>query len=82
MHTKQGMWPDQLRSTLSEQRLIAVLVFDSAEDAVPTARALVKGGVRIMELALRTPAAFDALRAIRAEVPAKPRRFSSVASAG
>lgn len=58
-----------LGQRISEARLIAVLVIDDAQDAVPLARALLAGGVRAMELTLRTPAALDALRAVRAEVP-------------
>lgn len=49
--------------------IIAVLVVDRVEDAVPLARALLAGGVDVMELTLRTPAAMDALRAIRDAVP-------------
>ncbi|MHB8970985.1 MAG: bifunctional 4-hydroxy-2-oxoglutarate aldolase/2-dehydro-3-deoxy-phosphogluconate aldolase [Pirellulaceae bacterium] len=49
--------------------VIAVLVVDAVKDAVPLARALLDGGIDVMELTLRTPAALDALLAIRAEVP-------------
>ena len=49
--------------------VVAVLVVDREEDAVPLARALLGGGVALMELTLRTPAALDCLRRIRAEVP-------------
>jgi 2-dehydro-3-deoxyphosphogluconate aldolase/(4S)-4-hydroxy-2-oxoglutarate aldolase len=49
--------------------VIAVLVVDSVQDAVPLARALFEGGIGVMELTLRTPVALDALKAIRAEVP-------------
>jgi 2-dehydro-3-deoxyphosphogluconate aldolase / (4S)-4-hydroxy-2-oxoglutarate aldolase len=49
--------------------VIAVLVIDAVQDAVPLAQALFDGGIDVMELTLRTPAAWDALRAIRAEVP-------------
>jgi 2-dehydro-3-deoxyphosphogluconate aldolase/(4S)-4-hydroxy-2-oxoglutarate aldolase len=49
--------------------VIAVLVIDAVKDAVPLARALVDGGIDVMELTLRTPVALDALVAIRAEVP-------------
>ena len=49
--------------------VVAVLVVDRAEDAVPLARALLAGGIDIMELTLRTPVAVDALRKIKAEVP-------------
>lgn len=49
--------------------IIAVLVVDRVEDAVPLAKALLAGGVDVMELTLRTPVAMDALRAIRDAVP-------------
>ncbi len=49
--------------------VIAVLMIDDADDAVPVARALLAGGVDCMELTLRTPVAMEALRRIRAEVP-------------
>ncbi len=54
---------------LHEQGIIAVLVVDDPADAVPVAKALVGGGVRAMELALRTEAAMEALKRIIAEVP-------------
>lgn len=58
-----------VRTRLRESPVIAVLVIDDPLDAVPLARALVRGGVRAMELTLRTPAAFDALKRVTAEVP-------------
>jgi 2-dehydro-3-deoxyphosphogluconate aldolase/(4S)-4-hydroxy-2-oxoglutarate aldolase len=54
---------------LAKSGVVAVLVIDDPSDAVPLARALLAGGVDAMELTLRTPAALDALRAIRGEVP-------------
>jgi len=48
--------------------VIPVLVIARAEDAVPLARALLAGGVRTLEVTLRTPAALDAIRRIAAEV--------------
>ncbi|MCB1066201.1 MAG: bifunctional 4-hydroxy-2-oxoglutarate aldolase/2-dehydro-3-deoxy-phosphogluconate aldolase [Verrucomicrobiae bacterium] len=54
---------------IQRQKLIAVLVIDRAEDAVPVAESLLAGGVDIMELTLRTEAAIDALLAIREKVP-------------
>jgi 2-dehydro-3-deoxyphosphogluconate aldolase/(4S)-4-hydroxy-2-oxoglutarate aldolase len=59
----------ELWKTIRERGVVAVLVVDKAEDAVVLARSLVDGGVKAMELTLRTPAAVDALRAVRAEVP-------------
>jgi 2-dehydro-3-deoxyphosphogluconate aldolase/(4S)-4-hydroxy-2-oxoglutarate aldolase len=54
---------------IARKAVVAVLVVDRVEDAVPVARALVAGGVTAMELTLRTPVAVDALRAIRGQVP-------------
>jgi 2-dehydro-3-deoxyphosphogluconate aldolase/(4S)-4-hydroxy-2-oxoglutarate aldolase len=49
--------------------LIAVLTVDDADNAAPLARAVLRGGITSIELTLRTPAAFDALAKIKAEVP-------------
>jgi 2-dehydro-3-deoxyphosphogluconate aldolase/(4S)-4-hydroxy-2-oxoglutarate aldolase len=48
--------------------VIPVIVIDEFEDAVPLARALVAGGVRVLELTLRTPVALRAIEAIANEV--------------
>ncbi len=48
--------------------VIPVMMIDDLDRAVPLARALVKGGLRVLEITLRTPAALDAIRAIIAEV--------------
>ena len=48
--------------------VIAVLVIDDVNDAVPLAHALLDGGVDMMELTLRTPAAMEALAAIKENV--------------
>ncbi|MDM0084844.1 bifunctional 4-hydroxy-2-oxoglutarate aldolase/2-dehydro-3-deoxy-phosphogluconate aldolase [Variovorax sp. J31P179] len=48
--------------------VIPVIVIDRLEDAVPLARALVTGGVRVLELTLRTPVALKAIEAIANEV--------------
>lgn len=56
-------------SALRQTRLAAVLILDDPAAAVQTARALLAGGVNIIELTLRTPTALDCLRAITSEVP-------------
>jgi 2-dehydro-3-deoxyphosphogluconate aldolase/(4S)-4-hydroxy-2-oxoglutarate aldolase len=48
--------------------VIPVIVIDRLEDAVPLARALVAGGIRVLELTLRTPVALQAIEAIANEV--------------
>ncbi|MCE6997654.1 bifunctional 4-hydroxy-2-oxoglutarate aldolase/2-dehydro-3-deoxy-phosphogluconate aldolase [Saccharothrix sp. S26] len=49
--------------------VIPVVVVDDAEHAVPLAEALLRGGVRVIELTLRTPAALAAIERVAAEVP-------------
>lgn len=71
--------------------VIAVLMLDDASDAVPVARALLAGGVDCIELTLRTEAAMESLKRIRAEVPEMlvgvgtiltPRQVNDVKAAG
>ena len=49
--------------------VIPVLTLTEIEQAVPLARALVSGGLRVLEIALRGPVAFAAVEAIRKAVP-------------
>ncbi|MFN7725126.1 MAG: bifunctional 4-hydroxy-2-oxoglutarate aldolase/2-dehydro-3-deoxy-phosphogluconate aldolase [Rubrivivax sp.] len=49
--------------------VIPVIVLQRVADAVPLARALVAGGVRVLEVTLRTPVALDCMRAIVEAVP-------------
>jgi 2-dehydro-3-deoxyphosphogluconate aldolase/(4S)-4-hydroxy-2-oxoglutarate aldolase len=49
--------------------VVPVLTVERARDAVPLARALLAGGLPVLEVTLRTPAALEAVRAIVAEVP-------------
>jgi 2-dehydro-3-deoxyphosphogluconate aldolase/(4S)-4-hydroxy-2-oxoglutarate aldolase len=60
---------DSLSRHLRQTGVIAVLMIDRADDAVPLARALLAGGVDSIELTLRTEAALECLRRIRREVP-------------
>lgn len=54
---------------MSDAPVIPVIVVDKVSDAVPLARALVAGGIRMLEVTLRTPAALAAIGAIASEVP-------------
>ena len=56
-------------SLLDVVPVVPVVVVDDLESAVPLARALVAGGLPVIELTLRTPVALDAIRAIADEVP-------------
>ncbi|MEO5844895.1 MAG: bifunctional 4-hydroxy-2-oxoglutarate aldolase/2-dehydro-3-deoxy-phosphogluconate aldolase [Caldimonas sp.] len=49
--------------------VIPVVVIERADDAVPMARALLAGGVRVVEVTLRTPAALAAIAAIARAIP-------------
>lgn len=62
-------FPESLRLQLHQTGVIAVLMIDRVEDAVPLAQALLAGGVNGIELTLRTDAALESLRRIRSEVP-------------
>lgn len=56
-------------SLLSVAPVVPVVVIDDVTHAVPLARALVAGGLPIIEVTLRTPVALEAVRAIAEEVP-------------
>ena len=55
--------------TLGEAGIVPVIVIEKEEQAVPLARALVKGGLPVLEVTFRTKAAPAAIAAIRREVP-------------
>ena len=54
---------------VSHGPVIPVIVIQRVADAVPLARALVAGGVKVLEITLRTPVALDCMRAIAQAVP-------------
>ncbi|WP_084516588.1 bifunctional 4-hydroxy-2-oxoglutarate aldolase/2-dehydro-3-deoxy-phosphogluconate aldolase [Microtetraspora niveoalba] len=56
-------------SLLDLAPVVPVVVVDDAAAAVPLARALVAGGLPVIEVTLRTDAALDAIRRIADEVP-------------
>lgn len=58
----------KLLSVLKMQPVVPVLIVEDAKSAVPLARALVEGGLKAIEITLRTPAALDAIRAVAQEV--------------
>ena len=58
-----------IRDILTASPVMPVIVLDRIEDAVPLAEALVSGGIRVLEVTMRTSAALDCVRAIRAAVP-------------
>jgi 2-dehydro-3-deoxyphosphogluconate aldolase/(4S)-4-hydroxy-2-oxoglutarate aldolase len=71
--------------------VIPVIVIDDLAQAVPLARALVAGGVRVLEVTLRTAAGIEAIRAIARDVAdaivgvgtiTTPEDFEAARSAG
>jgi len=65
----QASFPAALRARIRRAGVVAVLVIEDVEKAVPLAETLVASGVNIMELAMRTRASMDALEAIASRVP-------------
>ncbi len=60
---------EELAALFEQATIIPVLTIERLEDAVPLARALVAGGVRTLEITLRTPVAIESAKAIMAQVP-------------
>jgi 2-dehydro-3-deoxyphosphogluconate aldolase/(4S)-4-hydroxy-2-oxoglutarate aldolase len=80
-----------MREIMAISPVIPVLTIERLEQAVPLAQALVRGGLRVLEVTLRTPCALEALRAMRAAVTdaivgagtiTRERDFSDCAAAG
>lgn len=80
-----------IRDIMRASPVMPVIVIDRVEDAVPLAQALVAGGIRVLEVTLRTAAALESIQAIAAAVPdaivgvgtvTKPEQFAQVEAAG
>ena len=54
---------------LAATGIVPVVVLENAADAVPTARAMLAGGVDVMEITFRTQAAADSIKAVSGQVP-------------
>jgi 2-dehydro-3-deoxyphosphogluconate aldolase / (4S)-4-hydroxy-2-oxoglutarate aldolase len=61
---------DHTMQRIFQIRVVPVVVIDRAEDAVPLAEALVAGGVNVIEITFRTPAAEQSIRNVRKACPA------------
>lgn len=61
--------PEEIKNKIAQEGIIAVLEMESEQNAVPTAQALFEGGITVIELALRTPAAIPSIPLIAKEVP-------------
>lgn len=58
-----------LREILKLSPVVPVIVIHDENDAVPLAQAIIKGGINVLEITLRTTAAFSAIEKISREVP-------------
>jgi 2-dehydro-3-deoxyphosphogluconate aldolase/(4S)-4-hydroxy-2-oxoglutarate aldolase len=58
-----------VRDLLAGNTVIPVIVIDRVEDAVPLAKALIAGGLNVLEVTLRTEAAVEGIRQIVQHVP-------------
>lgn len=57
------------REVIQDAPVLPVIVLHDAATAVPLARALLAGGIRMLEVTLRTPAALQCIEAIARELP-------------
>ena len=66
MTTKWKTSPEEI---FAAGPVVPVLVINDVEKAVPLAKALMEGGIKVLEVTLRTPAAIDVIKRIAQEVP-------------
>ena len=57
------------KSLLNRCRIVPVVVIHHADHALPLGEALLAGGIDVVEITLRTPAGFDAIRTLAASPP-------------
>lgn len=85
MHRAAGPRPLPANLTamdvMRDAPVIPVIVIEDAAHAVPLARALVAGGIRMLEVTLRTPAALACIEAIARQVPQAVAGAGTVRSA-
>ena len=55
--------------TIQQAAVVPVVVLDDAKDAIPTAKALLAGGVNVMEITFRTAAAAESIKAVAESCP-------------
>lgn len=65
-----SQFPEDLQARIRSAGVVAVIVIDDPQHAVAAAQALLDGGIDAIELTLRTPAALEAAKLIRQQVPA------------
>lgn len=84
-------WKTSAEQILTSGPVVPVIVINKLQHAVPLAKALVAGGVRVLEVTLRTACAVEAIKAIAKEVPdaiigagtvLNPEQLAEVTAAG
>lgn len=63
------LWKINPYNILTRCPVIAVLTIDNLETALPIANAIVSGGIKVLEITLRTKCALEALSLIRKKIP-------------
>ncbi|MDR7099978.1 2-dehydro-3-deoxyphosphogluconate aldolase/(4S)-4-hydroxy-2-oxoglutarate aldolase [Lysobacter niabensis] len=81
MNNPMELHAERIDQVLARAPVVPVLSIARIEDAVPLARALVDGGLPVLEVTLRTDAAIGAIRAIREQVPGASVGAGTVLSA-
>lgn len=62
-------WQLQPGTLFEQGPVVPVIVIKDLADAVPMAKALLAGGIKVLEVTLRTPVALEAIRLLAQEVP-------------
>ena len=84
-------WKIAPLDVLNAGPVVPVIVIHKIEQAVPLAQALLEGGIKVLEVTLRSAAAVDAIRLLSREVPeavvgagtvASPQDLEAVTAAG
>ena len=68
-HAEKLTTPLTARQVMQDAPVIPVIVLNDVAHAVPLARALLAGGIRMLEVTLRTPQALACMEAIARDVP-------------
>ncbi|HKK56345.1 bifunctional 4-hydroxy-2-oxoglutarate aldolase/2-dehydro-3-deoxy-phosphogluconate aldolase [Marinobacter sp.] len=69
MNQLSDFYRDRVRSVLAASPLIPVITVNHPDQALPLCRALVEGGIRVLEITLRTPHGIRAIEQVRTAIP-------------
>ena len=60
----KDLFTPKMRAQLAASRAIATVIVENVEDARPLAEALLAGGIKVVEITMRTPAALQVMQVI------------------